>query len=181
MKKLVVIVASMAFTMLVAANAFGKSTDALVARAGLQTLPSKTKGINFTLEAVNVSGGTVSLSSYAGKVVLLNFFATWCGPCRSEMPDIEKVYAKFKNQGLVVLAVDLQEGPAAVKRYAHELGLTFPIALDQSGRIGVTYGARGIPTSYLIDRSGDVVAGTIGAHTWNDASTRALIKAMLAQ
>ncbi len=162
-------------------SAFGETTGVLIGKADLQPLPPKTKIVDFTLNGVNLKGNQITLSAYKGKVVLLNFFATWCGPCRSEMPDIESLYTKFKERGFDVVAVDIAENAEAVQSYAHQLGLTFPIALDTTGKIAITYGARAIPTSYVIDRSGDVIAGTLGAHSWDNASTEALIKALLAQ
>lgn len=181
MKKLCFVTGILALSIVFATHLFADAFTGLAARAGLQSLPSRTKSVDFNLSALDANRESVKLSSFTGKVVLLNFFATWCGPCRSEMPDLENVYSKLKDQGFVVLAVDVQERPSEVMRYASELGLTFPIGLDESGRVSLTYGARALPTSYLIDRRGDVVAGTIGAHPWNDERTLSLINAMLAQ
>lgn len=178
-KKLAFSLFGLLFLIWLAGSAFGEPTGTLIGKAGLQPLPPNTKIVDFTLDGLNVTGNSINLSAYQGKVVLLTFFATWCGPCRSEMPDIESIYTKFKDRGFDVVAVDLAENASAASSYAHQLGLTFPIALDTTGRIGLAYGARAIPTSYLIDRSGDVVAGTIGAHSWTGAGTEALIKALL--
>ncbi|MBA7581030.1 Thiol-disulfide oxidoreductase ResA [subsurface metagenome] len=94
--------------------------------------------------------------------MLLNFWATWCGPCRFEMPSMEKLYQRLNAKGLEILAVNLQEDRSSVEQFVDEYGLSFPVLLDTTGRIGATYGARSIPTTYIVDREGFVIAGTIG-------------------
>ncbi|MBN2736374.1 MAG: TlpA family protein disulfide reductase [Spirochaetales bacterium] len=114
----------------------------------------------------NLKGQPVKLSDQKGKVVLLNFWATWCGPCRSEMPSMEKLYQKYRSSGFEILAVDLQEAAETVSEFAKEQGYSFPILLDTTGEQAQAYGARGIPTSYLIDKQGYIVAGIVGATEW---------------
>jgi peroxiredoxin len=132
---------------------------------GLQPLKPGTQIIDFELP--DAAGVNHRLSDYRGKVVFLNFWATWCGPCRFEMPSMQRLYQSLKADGLVVVAVNLQEDPASVGAFVKEFGLSFPVLLDRTGRIGSTYGARSIPTSYVIDRDGFVVAGTIGTREWD--------------
>jgi peroxiredoxin len=132
---------------------------------GLAALKEGTKSIDFTLS--DLSGKKVSLSNYRGKVVFLNFWATWCPPCRGEMPSMERLYQKLKGKGLVILAVDLQEDVKSVQKFVNEHKLTFPILLDYDGRVGGTYGARSIPTSYIVGRNGNVLGGTIGGREWD--------------
>jgi peroxiredoxin len=108
-----------------------------------------------------LTGETVSLSDYRGKVVLLNFWATWCGPCRQEMPELQTIYETRGAEGFVVLAVNYREGPDAIAGFADEFGMTFPIALDQDGRVNEDlYGSAiaGYPTSFLIDQNGVIVS-----------------------
>jgi peroxiredoxin len=116
---------------------------------------------DFTLP--DLEGKPVSLSSFRGKVVILNFFATWCPPCRAEMPDLEVVYKELKGQGFEVVAIDLQEDERAVKGFASSLGLTFPILLDREASVFGQYHVTGLPTSYFIDREGVIRELTIGA------------------
>ncbi len=149
----------------------------LIEKAGLQAVRPGVKMIDFNLETP--AGSTVKLSSYAGKVVLLNFWATWCPPCRNEIPSIEALYAKFKDKGFVVLGVDLQEDPAAVSDFVKRYGITYPVVLDQTGQVGSEYGARGIPLSFLIDRKGRITSGAIGGREWSGPATEALIEALL--
>ncbi|MCZ7541869.1 MAG: TlpA family protein disulfide reductase [Anaerolineae bacterium] len=111
-------------------------------------------------EAQTLDGETVALSDYRGQTVLVNFWATWCGPCREEMPDFETIYALHQPDGFVVLAVNNQEERGTVRAFVDELDLTFPILLDETGAINNTlYGSaiQGYPTSLLIDPDGIIV------------------------
>ena len=126
-------------------------------------------------------GREVSLTSLQGKVVLLNFWATWCQECRPEMPIFERLHREFSAQGLAVMGINTREGTATVREYAKELGLTFPLILDPSGKINSTYGVIGLPTTFLIGRSGRAVALAIGPREWSAKPARALIQALLAE
>jgi thiol-disulfide isomerase/thioredoxin len=113
--------------------------------------------------ALPTSGGqTVVLSSFRGRVVFLNFWATWCPPCRLEMPAMERLHQDFKDQGLVILAVDIEESPKLVAKFMKEFRLTFPALLDADSRMSSRYGVRGLPTTVLIDRQGRSVGRAIG-------------------
>ncbi len=169
----------MAALLVAAAGAWAADLGTLIDRAGLQPLQHGTKIVNFALN--DLSGHSVRLSSFAGKVVVLNFWATWCGPCRSEMPSLETLYNKYKAQGLVVVGVNLEESSGAVRQFVKHDGITFPILLDSSGRVALAYGARSIPVTYVIDRAGDVTSGGIGAHNWLSPATETLLKALLSQ
>ncbi|HXV82027.1 MAG TPA: TlpA disulfide reductase family protein [Candidatus Binatia bacterium] len=128
-----------------------------------------------------VDGQRVSLDSLQGKVVILNFWATWCLECRPEMPMFERLYREFGAQGLSVIGINAREGAAAVRLYAKELGLTFPLILDPRGTINAAYGVIGLPTTFLISRDGRPVALAIGPRDWNGEPARALIPALLAE
>jgi len=116
---------------------------------------------DFTLP--NLAGNNVTLSKLRGRAVLINFWATWCPPCRLEMPAIEQTYRKYREQGFVVLAVDLQESAELVQEFVDELGLTFPVLLDESGAVSRRYRVRAIPTSFFVNRQGVIVAIWRGA------------------
>jgi len=109
---------------------------------------------DFTLPTPD--GETVTLSDLRGRPVLLNFWATWCPPCKIEMPDIEDLYQKYKDQGFTVIAIDQQESPEAVQQYFEELGLSFQPVIDSTGEIFSLYHVVAIPTSYFIDAEGIV-------------------------
>ena len=109
-----------------------------------------------------VGGDPVQLSKLQGKTVLVNFWATWCEGCRDEMPAIERFYEKYKDQNVVVLAIDLQETADAAKGYFKDNNLKMPILLDATGEVPGGYKATGVPESYFVDKSGKVQAFSIG-------------------
>jgi peroxiredoxin len=126
-------------------------------------------------------GQTVSLAGLRGKVVLLNFWATWCLECRPEMPVFEQLHRDFAGKGLTILGINVREETSAISGYAKELGLTFPLVLDPRGEITLSYGVIGLPTTFLIGRDGRAVARAIGSREWGAAPGRALIQALLAE
>lgn len=124
---------------------------------------------------------TLSMASLRGKVVLVNFWASWCAECRPEMPVLDRLYRELAPKGLVVVGVNAREDNAAVRRYANEMGLTFPIALDPAGTINQSYGVIGIPTTFLVARDGRAVGFGVGPRDWGGAAARALLEALLAE
>jgi len=117
---------------------------------------------DFTLKTP--SGEEYTLSKLTGNAVLVNLWATWCPPCRAEMPAIEKMYQEYKDQGFVVLAVNMtyQDDPANVVPFAQKYGLTFPILLEETGDVGAAYQLRSLPSSYFINRAGVIQEVVIG-------------------
>jgi peroxiredoxin len=126
-------------------------------------------------------GSDLSLASLKGKVVLLNFWATWCLECRPEMPAFERLHREFSAQGLAVVGINAREETSTIRKYAKELGLTFPLISDPTGKINSTYGVIGLPTTFLIGRSGRAVALAVGPREWSAKPARALIQALLAE
>jgi peroxiredoxin len=122
---------------------------------------------------MDLHGKAVSLSDYQGKVVLLNFWATWCGPCRVEMPAMEALYRSMQSKGLEILAVSVdQEGTAVTRPFQEALGLSFPILHDQDYQVGLTYGARTLPMTFAIDRKGIIRQLVFGSRDWNSPEAR---------
>jgi cytochrome c biogenesis protein CcmG, thiol:disulfide interchange protein DsbE len=117
---------------------------------------------DFTLKTPN--GEEYTLSKLKGNAVLVNLWATWCPPCRAEMPAIDKMYQEYKDQGFVVLAVNMtyQDDPTHVAPFIQEYGLTFPILLEETGDVGATYQLRSLPSSYFINRAGIIQEVVIG-------------------
>jgi peroxiredoxin len=129
--------------------------------------------------SLTADGQTVSLNSLQGKVLLFNFWATWCLECRPEMPMFERLHREFSAQGLAVAGINAREGSSTIREYAKELNLTFPLILDASGKINSAYGVIGLPTTFLIGRNGRAVALAIGPREWDGKAARALIQALL--
>jgi peroxiredoxin len=116
-------------------------------------------------QLATLDGQTVKLSDYRGKKVILNFWATWCPPCKAEMPHMKNFYEQYKDKGIEILAVNLSKsdnGKAAVEKFAKDYQLPFKIALDEQGMIGTQYQAFTIPTSYIIDSNGIITKKIIG-------------------
>jgi len=125
-------------------------------------------------------GGSVKLSDFQGKVVVLNFWATWCSPCREEMPALERLYRKYRARGLVVLAVSMDsEGAAVVAPFVKEHGLTFPIGLDRKGAVAGLYGIRALPSTMIIDRKGNLSLIALGSRGWDGKPAHALFESIL--
>jgi peroxiredoxin len=134
---------------------------------------------DFTLPSLN--GKSITLSELKGKVVLINFWATWCPPCKLEMPSMERVYRKFKHNGFTILAVDIMEKPETVKKFAREYKLSFPILLDATGEVSAKYMANAIPTSYIVDKKGNAVGRVLGPREWDNEHAEALLKELLGE
>jgi len=129
---------------------------------------------------IDLKGEWLSLSDYKGKVVLLNFWATWCGPCRVEMPSMEVVYQDLKEQGFEILAISSDhQGSVITRPFVQAKALTFPILHDSDYRVSGTYGIRTLPMSYLIDRQGTLRHRVFGARDWNSPEARELIQELL--
>ncbi len=131
--------------------------------------------------APDLSGQAVRLSAHRGRVVLVNVWATWCPPCREEMPSMEVLHQRLKDRGFVLLAVSEDEGgPDAVKSFVEQTKVSFPVLLDPDGDVGRKYGVWGFPESFLVDREGRIVERVIGPRDWATPAQIARIEALLA-
>lgn len=134
-------------------------------------------------------GETVTLASYAGKVVLLNVWATWCGPCREEMPSMQSLYDRFDREDFEIAAISIDALPDRTDdrgnpggdplAFARELGLTFPILLDPLGGIRRTYRASAVPESFLIGRDGVIYKKYAGATDWDSPTNVELVRRLV--
>jgi len=124
-------------------------------------------------ELTTVDGETYRLSDLRGQPVMLNFFATWCTYCKAEMPVLEKAFEAYRDQGLLVLAIDLDESDLAITAFRDEFGLTFPIVVDRGSNVSQLYQLVPLPTSFFLDRDG-IVRGK-----WTGAIDEAQLEAML--
>ncbi len=130
----------------------------------------------------NLRGGNTGLADYKGKIVLLNFWATWCMPCRAEMPGMEKLWQKYKEQGFVVVAVSNDEGSKKrVETFSKLLDLSFPILLDPEGEVNDLYKVSSMPTSFLIDGNGKIISRIVGTEEWFSPEAIQLVEDLLSQ
>ena len=126
----------------------------------------------------NLDGDYTSLNSYRGKPVLLNFWATWCGPCRMEMPFLQEIYDEWTDKGLVLLTVNLGESTNVARNFMQENGFTMPVLLDSSRVLLNSYQITGIPTTFFIDKDGIVREGRIGSFPSKETIEQSLTKIM---
>jgi len=125
-------------------------------------------------------GSTFRLSEHRGKTVLINFWATWCPPCREEMPALERLYRQHKDHGLVLVAVSIDADPKVVGPYVRASNLTFPIALDPKAEVATAYGVRALPSSFVVDRQGTMTALALGPRAWDNDASHSLIEQLTA-
>jgi peroxiredoxin len=132
-------------------------------------------------ELKDPTGKQLSLRELRGKVVFLNFWATWCVPCIEEMPAMEKLYRELKKDGLVILAVNFQEGPERVKEFFSKHNLTFTALLDRDGKVSELYQAWALPVSVVINKRGEIAARAVGAKDWYSDEALRFFRKLLAE
>ena len=119
----------------------------------------------FDLAAVNDAPG--SLAAYKGKVLVVNFWATWCPPCRAEMPALQRLWERTRSQGVEVLGIAVAEEPAMVTSFAQNFGLEFPLLIDADGTTSQAWRARGLPTTYILDSEQRIRYRAVGERVWD--------------
>jgi cytochrome c biogenesis protein CcmG/thiol:disulfide interchange protein DsbE len=139
--------------------------------------------------ARSLEGDSLSLESLRGQVVLLNFWATWCAPCRREMPSMQRLYRELKSRGLEVVAVSVDAAPGGVealaapggkvREFVEEYGLTFRVLLDPNGKVEQRYRATGLPTTFLIGRDGRIRDKVIGGVEWDEPAYAERVRRLL--
>lgn len=127
----------------------------------------------------DLSGGEVSLSSFKGKTVLLNFWATWCPPCKDELPTIEKLHQAMKHRGLVILAVSVDTSAAKVRDYVRERPVSFSVLLDTTLSVSRSYKVFSLPMTFIIDKRGVIVDKHFGHRDWSKPEMMKSIEALL--
>jgi thiol-disulfide isomerase/thioredoxin len=129
----------------------------------------------------DMDGEPHALKDYRGQVVMVNFWATWCPPCRREMPSMEALYRKFHPDGFSVLAINEWEDPELVFPYMGQLSVfpTFPILFDREGEVSVAYQVKGLPTTFLLDRQGRIVFRAVGGRDFNHPEMEQIIRELL--
>ena len=129
----------------------------------------------------DLSGRQVSLSDFKGKILFVNFWATWCPPCREEMPSMQKLHTRLKDKDFLIVAIDLQESAAPVKKFLNEYELTFMTLLDSKGETGPLFGINSIPTTLIMDKNGMIIGVAIGPRDWASKKSIALFEHLIAQ
>jgi len=174
-------VAALALAVAVPLRAADKSDiPGLLKAAGFQIPKSETEAPDFTLSSLN--GTQVSLSALKGSIVLVNFWATWCPPCQAEIPSLKALYEKLKGKGLVILGVDIAESADVVGTFARDRKMTFPVLLDSNNSVAMIYASQSIPVTYIIDRTGNVLARKVGfdGSAWDSPENVSLVEELLA-
>ncbi|MDT8404810.1 TlpA disulfide reductase family protein [Sulfuriflexus sp.] len=133
----------------------------------LPTLATPFAAVDFELDGED--GRTYRLSDYRGQVVLINFWATWCPPCRYEMPSLERLWQQVKGKGVVILAINVGEDEDTIFEFMGQYPMTFPLPMDQDGKVIKAYPVMGLPTSYIISPQGQVTHRAVGSREWDDA------------
>jgi peroxiredoxin len=126
-----------------------------------------------------LGAASVGLKELRGRLVFLNFWATWCLPCKEEMPAMERLYQRYKSRGLVVVGISVDRNGPAVEPFVKRLGLTFPIGLDPDMAVADRYRVRALPSTFLIGRNGNTVAVALGSREWDSKAAREVIEALL--
>lgn len=140
---------------------------------GLTPIEPPRPAIDFALK--DVEGQLVRLSDLRGKVVLVNFEATWCPSCRVQAPKLERLHQRLQGQDFAVLSVHLQERPSTVQAFRQEHGMSLPAVIDADGTVGERYEVQFIPTTYLIDHAGRMVGRTVGPKAWDSEEAKDLM------
>ncbi|MBI1893218.1 MAG: TlpA family protein disulfide reductase [Candidatus Rokubacteria bacterium] len=132
--------------------------------------------------APGLDGSTVRMKDHAGRVIFLNFWATWCPPCREEMPSMERLYQRLQGKGLTVIALAIDtDGERVVKPIVTEWRLTYPIGLDPKMTVAGKYRVRSLPSTFIIDRKGQLVATAHGPREWDSPDAVEFLESLLAQ
>lgn len=139
--------------------------------------PSAQPAPDFTLTTLD--GAPLRLSDLRGKVVFINLWATWCPPCREELPSMERFYKQYKDRGVEILAVSEDTDPAAVRRMVAAQGITFPILMDENKRVFNLYRATGVPETHLLGKDGRVHGSQIGPFDWTNPGVLAKVDELL--
>jgi thiol-disulfide isomerase/thioredoxin len=132
-----------------------------------------------TFRLSDLTGQVFTLEELQGKIVFLNFWATWCPPCRAEMPGMEKLFQRMQGKDFVMLAINFQEGPEQVQEFIAQFQLHLPALLDTDGTVGTAYKVTGLPTTFILDRRGRIIASVIGPREWDSEASYAFFDHLL--
>ena len=152
----------------------GLELDELFEDMGVLKVPNLEVPVEILLKDVN--GNDVRLSDFRGKIVFLNFWTTWCPTCRVEMPSMQKLHQKFKDQDFAMVTINLQESASQVIAFFKKYKLTFSALLDSTGEVGTRFRINAIPTTFILDKKGQIIAKVMGPREWGSKKSIALFE-----
>lgn len=159
-------------------NQVGGIDAPLLLKAGIQPIKEYKKAPDFSLE--DLKGKKISFHHFKGRVVFLNFWATWCRPCQEEMPSMEDLYQKFKEKNFVFLTISADYGDKnLVKEFIEKHKYSFPTLIDPKNTVLDLYGVKGIPTTFLIDKKGKLIGKAVGPRNWKSEEITTILNRMI--
>ena len=160
-----------------AAGSEQQELDRLFGNIGILKIPHATQPVEIQLK--DVFGNLVRLSDFRGKVVFLNFWATWCPTCVVEMPAMEKLHRRLKDRDFVMVAVNMQESDAQVKAFFEKMKLSFTSLLESDGEVAAGFAVNALPTTFVLDKEGRIVGAAIGPREWDSRASIALFEYLI--
>jgi peroxiredoxin len=154
-----------------------RSIDQLLVDMGVEIIPLGTSQVEVQLQDLN--GADVNISDFRGKIVFLNFWATWCPTCVVEMPSMEKLHRKLKDIDFALVTVSIQDSATEVKRFFKQNKLTFTALLDSSGKTVPGFGIRAIPTTLILDKTGRIIGRVMGPREWDSRESLAMFELLI--
>jgi peroxiredoxin len=151
--------------------------DRLFGDLGILKIPHVTRPVEIELK--DVHGNLIRLSDFRGKVVFLNFWATWCAACVVEMPSMEKLHGRLKDKNFVMLAINMQESDTQVKAFFEKMKLSFAALLDSNGEVAAGFAVNALPTTFVLDKGGRIVGTAIGPREWDSRASIALFEYLI--
>jgi peroxiredoxin len=151
--------------------------DSLFKKLGIIRLSGIAPPVEIKL--VNINGEIVNVSDFKGKVVFLNFWTTWCPDCRVEMPEMEKLFIRFKEDDFVMVTINLRESSKKVSAFFKKHKLTFHALLDSDGSVGTAFGVRSIPTTFILDKQGGLLGKAMGSRKWGGRKAAELFQILI--
>lgn len=155
------------------------SSNNLYFKEGIRSLSPFIEAPDFVLS--NLEGKQVSLDDFKGRVVLINFWAKWCSPCVQEMPSIDRLNTAVKEDGIVVLTINIGESKSAISEFINDNNYKFETLLDKSKTVSSKFGVRSIPSTFIINKKGEITGTKIGAHEWDSEGVIEILKELDAQ
>ena len=143
----------------------------------LSTLPAPFTAPDISIK--DFDGKSIKLSDYKGKPVVINFWATWCPPCRKELPSMNRAWEALEKEGVQMLAVNMSEPAVTIKKFIEKQPINFKILLDETGYFSQKWQVTGLPTTYIVDRKGEIIYKAVGEREWDNPEILATIKQLI--